>query len=159
MCMYILDARALLENVTPLPTDCGAYCGGACCKPDEDGQGGVLLFPGEKALYENIDWAQMIETPEGGALYCKCECPRDMRPMGCRLFPLTPVKRKDGNWDVRVDRRAFAMCPLAPSGVKALDPAFVDRARQAVNLLARDPQTEAFLRRWAKQERSYASPL
>ena len=28
-------ARELLENVTPLKTDCGKVCGGRCCRPLE----------------------------------------------------------------------------------------------------------------------------
>ena len=47
-------ARDLLENVTPLPTDCGAFCSAACCKDDPDYEtSGMLLFPGEEALYDN----------------------------------------------------------------------------------------------------------
>ena len=43
-------ARALLENVTPMNRDCGRICGAACCQPDEEGHGGVFLFPGEEEL-------------------------------------------------------------------------------------------------------------
>ena len=56
----VMEARKLLSQVTPLKRDCGRYCGGACCEPDEDGQGGMLLFPGEEALYQ--------ELPEGFTL-------------------------------------------------------------------------------------------
>ena len=28
-------ARALLQNLTPLKTDCGRLCQGACCQGDE----------------------------------------------------------------------------------------------------------------------------
>ena len=48
----VIRARDLLSDVTPLKTDCGRICGGACCQPDEDGQGGMLLFPGEEGLYD-----------------------------------------------------------------------------------------------------------
>ena len=47
-CDAILRARALIGPLTPMITDCGALCGAACCQPDEDGQGGVYLFPGEE---------------------------------------------------------------------------------------------------------------
>ena len=33
----VIQARKLLDSVTPLKTDCGRTCGGACCQPDEDG--------------------------------------------------------------------------------------------------------------------------
>ena len=45
-------ARNLLETLTPLKTDCGRLCQGACCQGDE--QTGMLLFPGEEAFYERI---------------------------------------------------------------------------------------------------------
>ena len=49
----LLAARDLLEQVTPLSTDCGALCGAACCQdsPDEDSVAGMLLFPEEAPLY------------------------------------------------------------------------------------------------------------
>ena len=46
----VLRAREMLMDVTPLRRDCGGVCGAACCACDEDGQGGMLLFPGEDAL-------------------------------------------------------------------------------------------------------------
>ena len=44
----VLAARDLLRELTPLKTDCGRLCGGACCEGDEET--GMLLFPGEDAL-------------------------------------------------------------------------------------------------------------
>ena len=40
----ILAARQALETLTPLRGDCGRTCGAACCRPDEDGNGGMLLL-------------------------------------------------------------------------------------------------------------------
>ena len=45
----IARAREIIGALTPLNSDCGARCGGTCCQPDEDGNGGVYLFPGEDA--------------------------------------------------------------------------------------------------------------
>ena len=53
------EARNLLESLTPLKDDCGRLCGAACCHPDEDGQGGVALFPGEEEYYKGADWARV----------------------------------------------------------------------------------------------------
>ena len=50
----VMRARELLQTLTPLRRDCGGVCGAACCAPDEDGQGGMLLFPGEEALYRPL---------------------------------------------------------------------------------------------------------
>lgn len=158
----IRRAWALLGELTPLAADCGQHCGAACCAPDEDGQGCVYLFPGERALLTGEPWAELAPQGElGGAwmLSCAGHCRRSRRPMGCRIFPLTPVWRKDGTLDVRMDRRAFAMCPLAPSGAKGLNPAFVAAVRQALSLIAGDPEGERFLREWAALEAMYGQIL
>ena len=42
-------AYALLEELTPLTTDCGAVCGGRCCQESADSEG-MLLFPGEETF-------------------------------------------------------------------------------------------------------------
>jgi len=144
-------ARKMLENLTPLKTDCGALCDAACCHPDEDGQGGVTLFPGEAALYEGAAWARVA----GGVLTCGGRCPREMRPLGCRIFPLTPYRKKGGTLAVRVDRRAFAMCPLAPAGVRALDPAFVKAVLSALELIDQTPEGREFIDAWIRAERIF----
>ena len=43
---HLERAYALLEDLTPLTTDCGAVCDGRCCHESADSQG-MLLFPGE----------------------------------------------------------------------------------------------------------------
>lgn len=152
-------ARALLEDVTPLRTDCGLLCAHACCLPDEDGQGGVYLFPGEKPL--TGDWGEIV--PEeilpgvpADMLICRGACDRRLRPLACRIFPLTPIRKKDGSWAVRMDRRAFAMCPLAPHGAGGLSPQFVAAAREAVELIASDAEGQRFLDAWRKLEKQFA---
>lgn len=140
-----------MERLTPLRTDCGLICGAACCGPDEDGQGGVKLFPGEAARYESTGWARL----DNGVLTCNGRCPRDMRPLGCRIFPLTPCRKKSGALSLRIDRRAFAMCPLAPHGVRALDPAFVSAVLQALDLIDKTPEGREFLNAWIDEERIF----
>lgn len=144
-------ALRLLEKLTPLKADCGLTCGAACCQPDEDGQGGVRLFPGEAELYEGADWARV----EGGILVCGGRCPREMRPLGCRIFPLTPCRKKSGKLSVRVDRRAFAMCPLAPGGLRALDPAFASAVLEALEAIDETPEGREFLNGWIEEERIF----
>jgi hypothetical protein len=156
MDMRLIEAaRALLARETPLETDCGLYCGAACCRPDEDGQGGVTLFPGEEALIGASEWAQVRALPDGGRmLICDGRCDRARRPLGCMIFPLTP-RFVEGKLRVRLDVRARPMCPLARGGVRALRPAFVDAVREALRLVASDPEGEAFLRAWEAVERQY----
>ena len=59
----LLRAREILENTTPLKTNCGLLCGGACCEADEDGQGGVLLFPGEADILKSESWMEILPSP------------------------------------------------------------------------------------------------
>ena len=158
----LIRARELLENVTPLKTNCGLLCGGACCEADEDGQGGVLLFPGESDLLRNETWMRILPSPlpvdgtDYGLMVCGGFCDRTMRPLGCRIFPLTPVRNSGGLWKVRTDRRAWAMCPLMSSGLRGLSPEFVSAVREALRLIGSDPEGERFLLAWQELEAGYA---
>ena len=92
----VMRARELLQTLTPLRRDCGGVCGAACCAPDEDGQGGMLLFPGEEALYQPLPAGFSLRQDDGvlpGMLLLTCGgvCDRALRPLACRMFPLTPV--------------------------------------------------------------------
>ena len=152
-------AYTALGELTPMTRDCGALCGAACCRPDEDGQGGVYLFPGERALLRDQDWCRILPSDFAPVLLCDGTCDRSFRPLGCRIFPLTPVRGRDGQWTVRMDVRARAMCPLARSGLRGLDPAFVRAARDALRIIAEDPEGDAFLSKWAALEEEYRKPL
>jgi len=146
----VLKARREIGGLTPLSSDCGALCGSACCRADEDGQGGVYLFPGEDKLLPGTDGGfAPLHTCEGA-------CDRDRRPLGCRIFPLTPVKSASG-WTVRIDRRARAMCPLAECGLKGLNPAFVRAVARAIRTIASEPEGEAFLQKWQVLEDAFRS--
>ena len=158
----LIQARDILENCTPLKTDCGLLCGGARCEADEDGQGGVLLFPGEAELLQGEPWMEIQPSPmpvngtDYGMMVCKGICARAMRPLGCRIFPLTPVCTRAGTWKVRTDRRAWAMCPLMSSGIRGLNPAFVSSVLEVIRLIASEAEGEAFLKEWQDLEESYA---
>jgi hypothetical protein len=152
----IEKARAIIGGLTPMAFDCGSLCEKACCLPDEDGQGGVHLFPGEEELISPCGWCH-IDSPAGSIApiaICDGPCERDSRPLACRIFPLTPVKN-GGRWNLRMDARARAMCPLAPSGVKAVDPEFARAVLRAIRLIASDPEGEAFLEKWQALEEQY----
>jgi len=153
----LCDAWALLENETPLFSDCGQLCARACCVPDEDGQGGVLLFPGEDTLIGRIPWGRVVELDDRGdgepgkLLLCDKPCDRTKRPLGCRLFPLTPAWN-GREWGVGLDRRAWPVCPLMGSGIKGLSKEFVVATRSAVLKIAASEEGRAFLMAWAKIE-------
>lgn len=157
----ILDrAYAAIGALTPMGQDCGALCGAACCQLDADGQGGVYLFPGEAERLEGCDWVARIDPhPFAPVMLCRGTCDRERRPLGCRIFPLTPAPGKDGRWTVRLDARARAMCPLTAGGIRALAPAFTRAVRDALRAVAGDPEGEAFLRGWFEMEEEYRRPL
>ncbi len=146
----VLAARELLESLTPLKTDCGRLCQGACCQGDE--ATGMLLFPGEEALYADCAFARVVPTgfSLGGTpaqlLVCDGRCDRKNRPLACRLFPLFLKFREDQTPVLRMDARARAVCPLTDYGMKALDPEFRQAARRAYDLLLEDKVCAAYLR-------------
>lgn len=138
-------ARALLETVTPLTLDCGRFCGGACCESDEDGQGGMLLFPGEEALYDPLPQGFYLEKDDAvmeGAYLLTCDgsCDRSQRPLSCRLFPMLPTRK-----GAKMDWRAWAVCPLMESGKAGLSQNFVNAVKQAGEILYACPAHAAFL--------------
>lgn len=144
----VAAAREIIGDLTPLNFDCGALCGAACCRPDEDGAGGMYLFPGEK-------WAGTILGGDFAPIaVCDGRCARDARPLACMIFPLTPVC-SDGVWKVRMDARARAVCPLAPSGAKGVQREFARAVTRAVRLIASDPEGEAFLGKWQAREEEF----
>ena len=144
-------ARALLENVTPLNTDCGLLCQGRCCRPMEGEMTGMLLFPGEEKYYEGLEGYRLTETEQGTLLICSGRCNRADRPLSCRLMPLIPLVREDGI-KVATDLRAKTVCPLARQGKDALAPEFVAAVRQVGRILAEDEAQRAFLVRLTQQQ-------
>ena len=141
----VMKAREILSSVTPLRRDCGRYCGAACCEVDEDGQGGMLLFPGEEKLYENLPEGFTLMQDDmvaEDALLLACEgyCQREERPLSCMLFPLLPTREGPV-----MDRRGWAVCPLMQSGIGGLQREFVDAVKRAGDVLYACPETAAFL--------------
>ncbi|MCL2811866.1 MAG: hypothetical protein FWD25_08255 [Clostridia bacterium] len=145
----LLTARQLLREVTPLKADCGRICGAACCQPypAQDGEAsGMYLFPGEERLYGPDDtWAQVLPTDwVAPLLVCQGTCPRERRPLACRLFPLCARPEGEG-FALRLDPRAWPVCALMPHGLAGLDPAFVAAAKAAFTVLWADEEQKAFL--------------
>ena len=141
----IQKARGILREPAPLNRDCGLYCGAACCRGDEET--GMLLFPGEEALYEGCSFGRVLPAnfSLGGKpallFVCRGECPREERPLACRLFPAHILP--DGK--IRMDTRAAEVCPLYGSGTDAFSPAFRAALREAAAALLADGECRAFL--------------
>ena len=148
----LLAAREKLKSVTPLKRDCGRVCGAACCRSPENEETGMLLFPGEEEAYRGKEGWTIRETAMGPMAVCPGHCDRDERPLACRLFPLLPVIREDGEVRAMTDLRARAVCPLARQGRSALDPAFTEAVREAGSLLAADGDQVAFLKRLEEEQ-------
>jgi len=104
----------------------------------------MLLFPGEDALYRDREAWTIRQTPAGPMVICPGTCSREERPLACRLFPLLPVIR-GGTVKAAVDQRAYAVCPLARQGIRALDPEFAEAVREAGRMLAEDGEQYRFL--------------
>ena len=140
----LFRAREKLNSVTPLKRDCGRICGSRCCDSLEGEETGMLLFPGEDALYRDMKEWKILQAPAGLMVVCPGTCSREDRPLACRLFPLLPVIR-DGRVRVVTDQRARAVCPLARQGLRAADPAFTDAVREAGEILAADREQRRML--------------
>lgn len=148
---FYTDVYEIIGGLTPLKSDCGLLCGRRCC---EGGDGdGMHLYPGEESLYPGADWYSIVDTniPFGeGKLklfVCKGRCPREQRPLACRLFPLMPALSPQGRLAVRMQPYRD-ICPLCSSGagIKGLDADFVSAVKKAVRLLGKDAGTMAFVR-------------
>ncbi len=139
------QALALLEDVTPLDTDCGRVCDGRCCRPSADSIG-MLLLPGEETLLAGEDYT--ISPADGGMLLtCDGTCRREMRPFACRVFPLFPYVGENGRVRAVYDPRSFRLCPLTQNCARVpLRRDFVRAVRRAGRILMRDPACAAFLR-------------
>ncbi|MDD3613868.1 MAG: hypothetical protein WAP98_09765 [Caldicoprobacterales bacterium] len=143
-------AYSILEKVTPTRLDCGKLCDKACCQ-GEDEDTGMILYPGEeKLLASQSDWLIINDLEGLGPLkklaVCKKPCPRSMRPLACRVFPLTPYLTEDDILLVKIDPRARGMCPLARTmDKKELDPNFIRAVRKAINLVAKNHEIRAYI--------------
>lgn len=140
----LLKARELLREQTPLKRDCGRLCGAACCAADSQRGLGMLLFPGEEALYEALPSGFSIhqQAQDGRIahlLTCEGHCDRAHRPLSCRVFPLMFLVDEEGRGQVGLDPRAWPVCPLMPSGLSGLSADFILNAKQAAQVLAGVP--------------------
>ena len=145
----------LLDRVSPVPFDCGTICGAACCTAaysDEDL--GIMLLPGEDKIHDKKDdwlsWEslgddeyELPDTWKGKIFFVRCKtpphCPRHLRPIQCRSFPLLPHLDMDGSLRmVMNDYDLPYACPMIEDGME-LDERFVKATRTAGKHLIRDP--------------------
>lgn len=149
------EARALLEDLTPLKSDCGRRCGQACCRSQTGEPQGMLLFPGEEDFYRDRPGYRMLPCAQGTLLVCDGHCRREERPLSCRLFPLLPLVRGNAVAPA-MDRRGRGICPLVRQGLEALDPAFVAAVTQVGERLLTEPVQASFLRALTAEQDEWA---
>ena len=155
-----LQIYRMFDNCTPLSVDCGELCSHACCSGDD---AGMFLFPGEEKVYELLkpegfrmeisdftydDNGKIRKTP---ILFCDGRCDRYIRPLACRIFPITPILDKDGNIEIITDPRARRLCPLAKTfSVEEYESRFVRTVRKAFLLLSKNKHCLSFLRQYTE---------
>lgn len=147
------EARELLREETPLKINCGRLCGAACCQPDESGENGMLLFPYEEELYRKPIEGFPFHLVRDDTLYrggwrlvCEGTCPREHRPLACRVFPLRVrvVCGADGeaHAEAELDPRAWCVCPLPEQGgLRAMSQDFAEAVRAAGDVLIANTST------------------
>ncbi len=150
-------AYKMLEEVTPLPADCGAACDKACCDGDEDT--GMYLFPYEEQMLKHAKFLKIeksdFEYAKGkfaSIALCTPPCDRTLRPLACRIFPLFPYITVEGELKIIMDPRGNAMCPLARRLTPDdLDAKFVRRVENIFKVLIRFEEIETYLFELSRQ--------
>ena len=160
--IYRLFDESAVGAVTPLTADCGTVCGGACCRDLSAGCGdavspsGMLLFPheGEESapIRENWPEAQIFPAGQDSLFVCGGHCPREKRPLACRLFPLFPYDGEDGRIRAVYDPRAWRVCPLVRERAHVpLRRDFVRAVCRTGRLVARTEEGRGFLKRQSEE--------
>lgn len=152
----------LLNRVSPLATDCGQLCSAACCtcggdskdESSNDFDMGIYLLPGEEKLFtRKEDWlkwsvedAQDYDFPEswlGKIYFVRCKtpphCPREMRPLQCRFYPLAPYIDLNDNLQLILSTADLPYkCPLIVDNI-TLEPDFIQATYTVWKRLIKDP--------------------
>jgi hypothetical protein len=144
-----LQAYQILNQATPLRKDCGSLCNKACCH-GLDHLSGMYLYPGEEELQYLNSFMRIESTNIQGRsvllAICNQECDRLIRPLACRVFPLTAYYTLKDLLTIIMDPQARSLCPLARNLAKAdLTMEFVTKVRQTFRLLCADPEIRQFV--------------
>lgn len=141
----------MLDDVTPIKADCGKLCDAACCKGDEDS--GMYLFPFEEVMFSGDTWYDIYDSDfifRGSPVkifICKDSCPREKRPLSCRIFPLFYV---DG--EVKGDIRGKGLCPLITGQfpLEQYNPEFIVAVKKVFNILNKFRTTKLYIKETEK---------
>lgn len=147
-----LKLYQMLEEVTPLKSDCGLLCNKACCDGGDEDLG-MYLFPGEELLLSGFEYFRIMPTDihlkNGQAVLlanCDGNCDRRFRPLACRIFPLTPYLTYRGTLTLEMDIRAVGICPLVKGkNAPTLQPDFIRAVRQSIRIMSQDSDVLSFI--------------
>lgn len=131
----------VMGELTPLRADCGALCGGACCKSD-DKSIGMRLFPYEETTLP-------VKVTEDGVHLVVCDgtCNREERPLSCRIFPFFPTVDLRGRVYVEPDFRGARLCPMLDHMDEIIfDKRFFKAVKKVGKILTKDAQCLCFLK-------------
>ena len=155
-----LQLYRLFDNSTPLTVDCGKLCNSACCSGDDSG---MFLFPGEREVYKllkpdgiKIEMSDLVYSYDGNEyktpiLFCNGDCDRYIRPLACRIFPLTPILDEYGKIQIITDPRAKSICPLAKTlYLDEYDEKFIKSIKKVFILLNKNKRVHSFLVEYTK---------
>lgn len=155
-----LQLYRLFDTNTPIKVDCGQLCSKVCCDGTDSG---MFLFPGETEVYKllnpkgvsiemsDLSYSYNGRTYKTPILFCDGDCDRYVRPLACRIFPLTPIIGDDGKIEIITDPRAKSICPLAKTlCLDEYDADFVNAVKKAFVLLAKNKRVYAFLEEYTE---------
>ncbi len=146
-----------------MKADCGLLCNKACCDGG-DGDLGMYLFPGEELVISDSSYLRIEPTdiPLGGGSHvllanCDGKCDRRLRPLSCRIFPLTPYLSYQQTLTLDLDIRATGICPLVNGkNTPPLQPDFIRSVRKTIRILAKDPEILGFIEKLSRILDEYA---
>ncbi len=142
-----------LMDTPPLEFDCGRLCQSLCCQEYEPGVG-MYLLPGEECMFTGkepwLKWHYHEASEHGfppewdgqvAFVVCRGVCPRNMRPVQCRTFPLAPYVDPAGKLSVCLDYLSgYFLCPLVRNPRRyRLRKQFEARVLEAWRILTKDP--------------------
>ncbi|MDD4297434.1 MAG: hypothetical protein PHC69_10855, partial [Ruminiclostridium sp.] len=79
-------------------------------------------------------------------LTCSGHCPRECRPLSCRIFPVIPYINELGRMEFRLDLRSLRTCPIAyKSDEYVIDESFIENLYLAFPPLLKDKQVVEFI--------------
>lgn len=74
------------------------------------------------------------------------DCDRHLRPLSCRIFPLTPYKKPANRLQIIIDPRAKVMCPLAKTmDIDELDERFVETVGYIFRVMEKNSEIRCFI--------------